>query len=95
MSGVRRASFVVRAVRDERGDVSGVVERVSTGAKEAFCGMEAIGLVVGKMLHEASALPRAGSNSSPASGEKPPPGPIRRHGSVRNAAGRRTNESKR
>jgi hypothetical protein len=95
MSGVRRASFVVRAVQDERGDVSGVVERVATGAKEVFCGMEAIGLVIGKMLHEASALPRPGSSSSPASGEKPAPDPIRRHGSVRNAAGRRTNERER
>ena len=70
MSEVRRASFVVRAVQDERGDVSGVVEQVATGAKEAFTGMEAIGLVIVKMLHGASALPPAGSGASPASGRE-------------------------
>ena len=88
MSEVRRASFVVRAVQDARGDVSGVVERVATGAKEAFTGMEAIGLVIVKMLHGASALPPAGSvTASP--GEPPRPGP------VPNAAGRPPKESKR
>lgn len=46
----RRASFVVRAVEDKQGEVSGVIERVATGAKEAFAGMEAIGRVIVRML---------------------------------------------
>ncbi len=33
-----------------RGRVSGVIERVATGAKEAFTGKEAIGRVIGRML---------------------------------------------
>ena len=93
MSGVRRASFVVRAVQDERGDVSGVVERVATGAKEAFTSIEAIGLLIVRMLHEASARPPAGRGASPASGEKPDPGALPQQGSVPNAAGRRTKEA--
>jgi hypothetical protein len=39
-----RASFIVRVVRDRRGTGCGVIERVATGAKEAFPGVEAIGL---------------------------------------------------
>jgi hypothetical protein len=50
MSGGRRASFVVRAVRDRRGRLTGVIERVATGAKEAFTGMETIGTVIARML---------------------------------------------
>ena len=95
MSEVRRASFVVRAVQDEQGDVSGIVERVATGAKEAFTGLEAIGLVIVKMLHGASALAPGGPSSSPASGEKPDPGAQPRHRSVRNAASRQTKGSER
>jgi len=93
MSEIRRASFVVRAVQDERGDVSGVVEQVATGAKEAFTGIEAIGLVIEKMLQAASALPAAGSDTSPASGETPDPGARPRHRTVRNAASRQTKGS--
>ena len=95
MSGIRRASFVVRAVQDEQGDVSGIVERVATGAKEAFTGLEAIGPVIVKMLDGASALPPTGSDTSPASGEEPDPRALPPRGSVPNAAGRRTKESKR
>jgi hypothetical protein len=69
MGQVRRTSFVVRVVQDRRGHVSGVVERVATGAKEAFTGMEAIGGVLMRMLQGARAL----------RGEKPRPGE-RRHG---------------
>jgi hypothetical protein len=50
MSGGRRASFVVRIVEDGKGGVTGVVERVATGAKEAFTGTEAIGRVIALML---------------------------------------------
>jgi hypothetical protein len=51
----QRASFVVRAVQDGRGQVSGVIERVATGAKEAFTGMAAIGRVIVRMLQGESA----------------------------------------
>ena len=50
MSEAWRASFVVRLVRDSRGQVSGVIERVATGAKEAFQGVEAIGPVIARMV---------------------------------------------
>jgi hypothetical protein len=59
VSRVRRASFIVRVVRDRRGQVSGVIERVATGAKEAFKGPEAIGPVITRMVEgeRASTLP--------------------------------------
>jgi hypothetical protein len=44
-----RASFIVRVVRDRRGTGCGVIERVATGAKEAFPGVEAIGPVIARM----------------------------------------------
>ena len=64
MGGDRRASFVVRAVRDRRGQVSGVIERVATGAKEAFTGMEAIGEMIVRMLERESAPPRVARRAS-------------------------------
>jgi hypothetical protein len=73
MSGGRRASFVVRAVEDGRGQVSGVVERVATGAKEAFTGVEAIGRVIVGMLQREGALPPADASTPPASDEEPDP----------------------
>lgn len=94
MNEVRRASFVVRVVQDERGDVSGIVEQVASGAKEAFSGMEAIGLAIAKMLHGASALPPAGSDTSPATSEPPAPGAVQ-PGSVRNAAARQARGGRR
>jgi hypothetical protein len=68
-----RASFVIRVVRDRRGAISGVVERVATGAKEAFTGSEAIGPVITRMVESerASTLPagarghRGGEEASP------------------------------
>ena len=45
-----RASFVVRVVRDRRGRISGVIERVASGAKEVFEGVEAIGPVIERMV---------------------------------------------
>jgi hypothetical protein len=68
MSQESRASFVVRVAQDERGQVSGVVERVATGAKEAFTGMEAIGRVIARMLQRERA-PRADSEASSPDGE--------------------------
>ena len=70
MSGVKRASFVVRVVQNGQGQVSGVIERVATGAKEAFTGMEAIGRGIMGMLQNARTLPRAGSGT-PLAREKP------------------------
>ena len=37
---------MVRAVQDGHGEVSGIVERVATGTKEAFTGTAAIGPVI-------------------------------------------------
>ena len=57
MGRVRRASFVVRVVRDRQGRVSGVIERVATGAKEAFQGVEAIGPLIARMVEREMAAP--------------------------------------
>lgn len=46
----RRASFVVRVVEHGPGCVNGVIERVATGAKEPFSGVEVIGPVIQRML---------------------------------------------
>jgi len=62
MSQGKRASFVVRAIQDRRGRVSGIIERVATGAKEAFTGMEAIGRVITEMLERERASPSSESS---------------------------------
>ena len=69
MSQDRRTSFVIRVAQDRRGQVSGVIERVATGAKEAFTGMEAIGQVISRMLQGTGPLVRDESGAPPASGE--------------------------
>jgi hypothetical protein len=60
VSRVRRASFVVRVVRDRQGKVRGVIERVATGAKEVFQGVEAIGPVIARMVERQTAAPGSG-----------------------------------
>jgi hypothetical protein len=59
MTQGRRVSFVVRVVEDGRGQVSGIVELVATGAKEAFTGVEAIGRVITRLLPRAMSKRRA------------------------------------
>jgi hypothetical protein len=73
VSRARRASFIVRMVRDRRGSVSGVIERVATGAKEAFQGVEAIGLVIGRMVEREGAAPPAAPGPPPVMGERSRP----------------------
>jgi hypothetical protein len=77
MSRIRRTSFVVRVVEDRRGQLNGVIERVATGAKEAFSGIEVIGPVIQRMLRRDGAAPPAGS-SPRASGAKPGLAPRKR-----------------
>jgi hypothetical protein len=78
MGQMRRVSFVVRVVQGRRGQVSGVIERVATGAKEAFTGMEAVGRVIMLMLQGATVLPGVASGAlsrrreKPRLGERPP-----------------------
>ena len=50
MSQGRRDSFVVRVSLDRSGQLTGVVERVATGAKQTFTGVDAIGTVIACML---------------------------------------------
>jgi hypothetical protein len=64
-----RASFVVRVVQNRRGKVNGVIERVATGAKEAFTDMDAIGRLILKML---------GRDEAPPQPAHPKPGSARR-----------------
>jgi hypothetical protein len=81
MSRVRRVSFVVRVVQDREGHVNGVIERVATGAKEAFDGMEVIGEVILRMLMREARFPGgcgAGTpGSEPRAGDPPQGGSTR------------------
>jgi len=43
-------TFVVRARVGDRGHVSGIVERVKTGEKHRFHGVEAIGPLIAEMV---------------------------------------------
>ena len=70
MSEGRHASFVIRVVQDRRGQISGVIERVATGAKEAFTSKEVIGGVIARMLQREKALPRTNPRPPPDDGEK-------------------------
>jgi len=65
MSRVRRVSFVVRVAQDSEGHVNGVIERVATGAKEAFDGMEVIGQIILGMLMRETRFPRGRDTSAP------------------------------
>jgi hypothetical protein len=58
LRGFRRSTFIVRVDRDDQGGISGVIERVRTGAKEAFRGVEAISGVIARMV-EAEGVPPA------------------------------------
>jgi hypothetical protein len=80
VSRVRRARFVVRVVWDRQGKVSGVIERVATGAKEVFQDVDAIGPVIKRMVQREAVGPSAGSGTGRAPGEAPSP---RRSRSVR------------
>ena len=54
-AGVRSdeyVSFVVRLVRRDGGQVTGVVERVRTGEKVRFEGVEAVCRVIARMIGE-------------------------------------------
>jgi hypothetical protein len=51
-------------VQDSRGQVSGVIERVATGTKETFTGLEVIGQVIHTM-RQGSAPPRADAGAPP------------------------------
>jgi hypothetical protein len=73
MSQGRRTSFVVRVLRDSKGQLNGVIERVATGAKETFAGMEAIGRVIVQMLQRDGAPADTGAGSSPVRDEEPRP----------------------
>ena len=44
------AAFVVRASRDATGRVTGVVERVATGEKARFVGVETMAAIIDRMV---------------------------------------------
>lgn len=46
------STFIIRLVREPAGDVSGVIERVRTGAKERFEGRDALCRLMQEMLKE-------------------------------------------
>jgi hypothetical protein len=63
MAWVRRASFVVRVVQSKVGQVSVVIERVATGAMEAFTDMDAVRRAITRMLQSAGTLPEVASDT--------------------------------
>jgi hypothetical protein len=50
-------TFIVRLSRDERGRVSGIVERVRTGEKEQFHEVETLGVLIARMVEGAGRGP--------------------------------------
>jgi hypothetical protein len=84
MRQTTRASFVVRVARDRDGRLTGVVERVATGAKELFSGAETIGAVIGRMLERPGLRARRSHAGPPAQ-----PRPRRPDGAIPGDAGRR------
>jgi hypothetical protein len=45
-------TFIIRLMRADDGRVSGIVERVRTGEKRRFHGLDAIGTVIGSCLED-------------------------------------------
>ena len=60
MSQSTRVSFLIRVSLDQAGQMRGIVERVATGAKEAFTGADAIGPVIARMFPAPSSGQSAG-----------------------------------
>lgn len=75
-----RASFVVRVVHSRRGKVNGVIERVATGAKEAFSDMDAIGRLILTMLGRDDGAPRQPAHPKPGSAKRRRGGSTRKEG---------------
>jgi hypothetical protein len=48
--GSRYATFVVRVVRDDAGQLAGIVERVRTGEKARFETTDGIGQLIARMV---------------------------------------------
>jgi hypothetical protein len=53
----RRSSFVVRIDRDDKGNATGVIERVRTGEKEPLRGLDAISGLIARMVEAESGVP--------------------------------------
>ena len=53
----QRNVFVVRIVRDEEGQTTGMVEHVRSGAKARFSEVETVGALIARMLARAHPLP--------------------------------------
>ena len=51
------STFIVRLSRDHEGHLTGIVERVRTGQKERFQGLDHIGEVIGRMVAGAATNP--------------------------------------
>jgi hypothetical protein len=61
-------TFIVRLVRSEADDVDGVVERVRTGEKARFRGLDALGPTIRRMLEGDVPGPPADDDRAPPSG---------------------------
>jgi hypothetical protein len=53
----QRNVFVVRIVRDEQGQTTGMVEHVRSGANARFEEVETVGALIARMLARAQQLP--------------------------------------
>ena len=58
-------TFIVRVSVDGAGGVSGIVERVQTGQKKRFEGIEAIGPLIARMLAGTRSAGECGSVTAP------------------------------
>ena len=56
----RPRSFIVRASRDASGEIRGIIELVSTGVKETFTSIDAVGRVIARMLRDLGETDKAG-----------------------------------
>ena len=59
--GPRRTSFIVRVDQDDAGVMTGVIERVRTGVKEAFRGVDEIGALIVRMVEAETSEAREAS----------------------------------
>lgn len=63
-------TFVVRVWREPEGAVRGVVERVTTGAKEAFPDAQALASLIERMATEEQTKATAAEDPAPLPGSK-------------------------
>jgi len=62
---LRPTTFIVRILQNEAGKLSGVVERVKTGEKQSFEGLEALGELIAGMMEKEQRLEKKEKGGEP------------------------------